>query len=384
MSEPPQRLEAFAVEDTSVQLTWGSLGTGTVALVVDDRVFEIEEPHAAGGLVVEGLRPATRYPVHLANGVHRSSEPVLQFSTLDPPPGPELFRFATISDLHLGMTNFGFFHTMRERPKPALGSSVRCAEAAVAEALAWGAQELVVKGDITEKGSVADWEKAGQVLGQLPVPVHLVPGNHDVYRRRQLDPVAGARSAGLAMTEGWEFFDRPGLRLIVIDSTVLGRGLGHLPADVDAIVTAAGEAPAGVVIAMHHHLQSHPTPRFWPPGIASPEASPFLDALAEANPATLITSGHTHRNRSRAHRGVTLTEVGSTKDYPGVWAGYVIHEGGIRQVVRRVQRPDCIAWTEYTRLAVNGLWGRWSPGVLEQRSFQTPWATKKPANQASN
>lgn len=372
----PQRLEAFAVEDTTVQLTWGALGTGTLSLVVDDRCFDIDEPARPGGLVIDDLKPGTRYEVYLSAQGRQAASAVLSFTTLAPAPGAELFRFATVSDLHLGMTNFGFFHTMAERPKPAHGSSVRCAEAAIAEALDWGAQELVVKGDITERGSVSDWAKAGDVLGGLPVPVHLVPGNHDVYRRRKLDPVAGARSAGLAMTEGWDSFDRPGVRLIVVDSSVMSRGIGRLPEDAEGIISAAAEAPAGVVIAMHHHLQTHPTPRFWPPGIASPEAEPFLDALAEANPSTLITSGHTHRNRSRTHRDITLTEVGSTKDYPGVWAGYVVYEGGIRQMVRRVQRPDCIGWTDYTRLAVNGMWARWSPGTIDQRSFHITWANQ--------
>jgi hypothetical protein len=43
-----------------------------------------------------------------------------------------------------------------------------------------------------------------------------------------------------------------------------------------------------------------------------------------------------------------VTEVGSPKDYPGTWAGYVVHEGGIRQVVRRVAAPEVIRWTEST------------------------------------
>ena len=86
-----------------------------------------------------------------------------------------------------------------------------------------------------------------------------------------------------------------------------------------------------------------------------------------------MTAGHSHRHRRRTHRSVTITEVGSPKDYPGTWAGYVVHEGGVRQVVRRVDRPDCIRWTEYTRRAALGLWGQWSPGRLDDRCFSLTW-----------
>ena len=71
--------------------------------------------------------------------------------------------------------------------------------------------------------------------------------------------------------------------------------------------------------------------------------------------------------------GVPWVEVGSTKDYPGTWAGYVVHEGGIRQVVRRIVRRDVIGWTERTKRAAFGTWGLWSPGTLDARCFVHPW-----------
>jgi hypothetical protein len=70
---------------------------------------------------------------------------------------------------------------------------------------------------------------------------------------------------------------------------------------------------------------------------------------------------------------VLVTEVGSVKDHPGTWAGYVVHEGGIRQVVRRVMAPDVLGWTEATKRALFGVWGRWSPGSLDDRCISHPW-----------
>ncbi|MFQ5558939.1 MAG: hypothetical protein ACE5GB_15715, partial [Acidimicrobiales bacterium] len=64
---------------------------------------------------------------------------------------------------------------------------------------------------------------------------------------------------------------------------------------------------------------------------------------------------------------------GSTKDHPGVWAGYEIHAEGVHQTVRRVAEPACLEWTERTAAVVGGIWGRWAPGELGDRSVTHRW-----------
>ena len=68
--------------------------------------------------------------------------------------------------------------------------------------------------------------------------------------------------------------------------------------------------------------------------------------------------------------------MGSTKDYPGQWAGYAVHEGGIRQAVFRVADEAAIAWTETTRRAMGGVWGWWSPGRLADRCWTLEWPNR--------
>ncbi len=74
-----------------------------------------------------------------------------------PPPGRELYRFATVNDVHIGEDGFGAFRRMREpddvEPYPA-----RCLRAAVAEAEAWGAQRIVAKGDLTDDGPEEEFD----------------------------------------------------------------------------------------------------------------------------------------------------------------------------------------------------------------------------------
>jgi hypothetical protein len=141
-------------------------------------------------------------------------------------------------------------------------------------------------------------------------------------------------------------------------------------------VEAAATSPTPVVVLLHHQLMTTPVPTHLPVGIPRAEAEPFLDALAAAQPATLVTSGHTHRHRRRNRGPLVITEVGSTKDYPGAWAGYVVHEGGIRQVVHRIGAPDVLAWTDTSKAAALGAWGRWSPGRLPDRCFTHRWPAR--------
>lgn len=300
---------------------------------------------------------------------------VIQGRTLATPPGEELCRVATISDLHLGENDFGFLHTIRETDVPLLPYTLRCTEAAVAESAQWGARLLVVKGDVTDRGMPGQWAAAARLLGAAEQEALVVPGNHDVTYSA-IDPVDALPPSLMPGVRGLTIRDLPGVRVLVVDSTVADRHEGsveHLQADaVDAVADARRDDLAALV-AMHHHPQRGPVRLLWPPGIGHTEAASFLDALGRASDRVLVTSGHTHRNRRHERGPVTFTTVGSVKDYPGVWAGYVIHEGGLRQVVRRTMQPDVLRWTERSGDALAGGYRWWSGGLLRNRCFTLRW-----------
>jgi 3',5'-cyclic-AMP phosphodiesterase len=347
----------FAVEDTTVQVVWreaGEVRATTFTGLAPDADVELTPSPATG-------------PVRAR--------------TLAPPPGPELCRVATINDLHIGTRSFGFLKTIRERPEPRELHAVRCARAALAEALAWGARFLVVKGDLTNKATVDEWAQVGDLLAGLPVPVAVVPGNHDVHPDRDVDPQPGLRRHGLHVVHGVEAVDLPGTRLLLVDTAIpeeAGGRVAHVQDEVVRLLRRAAAAGRSGLVAMHHHPQRFRWPTFIPKGIPGPEAKRFLDAVAEANRDTLVTTGHTHRHRRHRWTPVPVSEVGATKDYPGTWTGYVIHEGGIRQVVRRIEEPSCLHWTERTRRAALGAWRWWSPGRLDDRCFSITWSTTAP------
>ena len=378
-------LDPFAVEPRRAQVVWSELPAGRHHLVLDAcsggaprRMFEVEGTDGPGAIELDELDPGTTYRADLAGSSRR-------FHTLPDPPGGELFRFATISDLHLGrgdrpyrgpLAHVGTHeHTARH-----VGTVVQpvdrqliCATAAIDEAIAWGAQLLVVKGDLCEESHDWIWDQAAELLGSLPIPVLILPGNHDTGKLRQFEPEVGGAERGLHVTRGVDHHDVPGLRLLLVDSTRPGNGWGAVERHSEAAADLASEAGAGVFVATHHHPQRLSLPLFWPHGIPGPDATSFARTLAAANPAALVSSGHTHRCRRREVRGVPWTEVAATNHFPGVWAGYQVHEGGLTQVVRRIARPEALTWTERTRRVLGGAWALWATGTRSDRCFTLRW-----------
>ena len=360
------RFRVFAVDEGSVQLAWASLGAGRHSVSVGPVEGEVDG--GAGTWTAGGLAPATTYEVRV------DRRPAGSATTLEALPGPERCRVATVSDCHVGEQGFGFFFEMKEPPgvEP---FAVRCLRAATSAAVAWGAELLVVKGDLTQRAQVAELDAALELLTGLGIPVVVAPGNHEV-KRRATDWAAAVRAAGLMAVDPVEphVVDLAGLRVVVGDTTIRHRHNGTLAnGRADALIEAAsGEKPA--LVCLHHQLEPHRYHNVWPPGIAGAEAVPFLDRLAEAQPRSWVTTGHTHRNRRRSHGPVTVTEVGAPKDFPGTWAGYVAHDAGLRQTSFHVTGDGTDAWLDRTRRAAARAWGAWSPGRLDDRCRTMTWS----------
>ena len=368
-----ERLAVFAVEDTAAQLCWGGLPEGEVTFEAGGASVTVAGGRGPGAVVLEGLPPDTSLELAMtAGGVRRRAG---RFHTLAPPPGRLLCRFATVNDLHVGERRFGLVFRMTEEgvdePYP-----LRCARAALAEAVAWGAEAIVAKGDLTWTGQPWQFEAVGRLLAGLPVPAYALFGNHDVSLKG-VDGRPLLAAHGIEVPDQPWAVDLPGIRLVMAHSEVRGQSHGEIDDHRrEQIVKLVGAAPGPVFLTMHHYLQRFRWPNIYPPGIPQPMAAGLLDAVMAANPATLVSSGHSHRHRRHHHGPLVLSEIGSTKDYPGAWAGYAVHEGGIRQVVRRVAEPSAIAWTERTRRAIGGVWGRWSPGLRSHRCYTLAWPSR--------
>ena len=66
-------------------------------------------------------------------------------------------------------------------------------------------------------------------------------------------------------------------------------------------------------------------------------------------------------------------EVSCVKDYPGAWAEYRVHEGGVVQVFHRISTPDALRWSERTRGMYSGTYHDYAFGGGADRNFVLSW-----------
>ena len=368
----PRRAEVFAVAPSAVQLTQRALPPGLLRVRIGPA--EVERQHAGGptAVTVGGLEPGTEHPLTADLDGQTVTGWPSTVSTPKTPGGELLSRIGSLNDVHIGAGDFGLAHSMREEPQPAVVSSVRCAEAAADALEDWGAEHLFIKGDLIHQATPSEWADAARIFGFRPWENHITWGNHE--RVDEAACIDGVALVGAEPVKPVAVTDLPGLRVILADSSIAGSNRGSVAGVTDEIVALAGESDTPVLLFTHHNLQPRKFAWMLPSGVSATEATPLLDALDRAQPKTVAVSGHTHRHRRRTHGAVTVAEVGSSKDYPGIWSGYEVYEGGLVQIVRRVERPDCLAWTERTGSALAGIWGRWSAGTIDDRCFTRRWA----------
>lgn len=367
----PSNLEAFAVEPDAVQIAWRGLPAGPIDVGCADSATTADGNGGPGAVSLDGLPHSSSLTVRITPSDGETRE--LAITTPAPPPGERLARFATMSDLHLGSSKFGVVFKAKENPEPLVPHPMRCAVAAGIEAQAWGAQQMVLKGDLTHHTTAKEWPQLEQLVSGFDVPYVLTLGNHDRQpKKKGIDTDKGLANAGLHFSPV-DSVDLPGVRIVVADTTIPLKGHGRVTDIADEVCERLAETDQPVFLGIHHHFEQFPLPWFWPPGIPVKEGASFLTAIRQANHRLMISCGHTHRNRAYTRKGVLISEVGSPKDFPGVWAGYTVYEGGITQTVRRVAEPSAIAWTDRTRKAVGGIWSMWAPGYLDQRCFTHQW-----------
>jgi 3',5'-cyclic AMP phosphodiesterase CpdA len=236
--------------------------------------------------------------------------------------------------------------------------------AVVEEMHALDPDAVVVKGDLTSAGTEAEYAAFLATYGALGARMHHVRGNHDAMR----DPEMALEDAPFSVA-------LPGVTLAVLDTVIPGTDGGQLTHDqVQWLDDLAADTSDPVLVFGHHYLWDLRSPTRNPHtfGITPDDSEALADVVTRRQNIAGYFAGHTHRNRIRRYpevRDVPFVEVACTKDYPGAWAEYRIHEGGYTQVVRRVGAPDAFAWAERTRAMFAGLYTDYALGHLPERCF---------------
>ncbi|MCP4070873.1 MAG: hypothetical protein GY742_03925 [Hyphomicrobiales bacterium] len=157
-------------------------------------------------------------------------------------------------------------------------------------------QLVIHTGDITHNGLVEEYQAAHELLGQLKMPLYVIPGNKD--RRREMKMIFGK---AMKLHDDSRFFqytiNQDSHRLVFLDTLDEGERLGNLcEARLNNLVQMLnedGEKPT--VIFMHHPtFDIVEAPR--PFQFISHEVVAQFEKIVRDNPQIIkIFSGHSHR-----------------------------------------------------------------------------------------
>ncbi|GMU78072.1 MAG: hypothetical protein AMXMBFR46_08680 [Acidimicrobiia bacterium] len=372
MGRPPrstvQDAELFSVGPDEAVVTFTSEpGAEVVTSVGGHEVRTVGPRHVVR---VVGLAPGTEHDLAV-EGVASSAALPATFTTLERPPGRLVATVATANDVHFGEIECGHLGPPHEdigpffaappgaRPYPETMNA-----AVIGEMIALDPQAVVVKGDLTDRGTEEELAAFLGAYGVLGERLAFVRGNHDAM----VDPAMAIEGSPYTVELG-------GLTLAVVDTVDPGRAGGRLGADqVQWLDDVAAETSGPVLVFGHHdlwplHAPTRPDDYF---GIRPDDSEALAAVVARRENIAGYFAGHTHGNRVRrfaSARGVPFVEVACTKDYPGAWAEYRVYEGGYTQVVRRVTAPEAFDWAETTRAMFLGVYGELARGLLEHRCF---------------
>jgi Icc protein len=290
------------------------------------------------------------------------------FRTLVRPAGEHLCTFATVNDVHFGEVECGIIEGMDIGPTFAVADGeepypVTMNRAAVAEIEAIDPAVVLVKGDLTSRGTMGEYQDFLDAYATFGDRLHHIRGNHESYNYAPY-----ARHAPFVVSV-------PGARLAMIDTSIDGKASGGvLPATLAWLHDLAATGDTPILVFGHHHVWS-PESAHRPGNYfgVNPDDSERLVELVAARPIIRgYFAGHTHRNRVRRFgltREVPWVEVAAVKEFPGSWAEYRVFDGGILQIHRRISTPEALAWTEQTRDLYAGTYFDYSFGDLTDRCF---------------
>lgn len=169
----------------------------------------------------------------------------------------------------------------------------------------------LLTGDLAETGSPAEYARLRALLEGLPMPLYLVPGNHD-----ERGPLREAfRDHAYLPGDGFMQYaiDTYPVRLIGLDTVVPGRPWGHLCEErlgwLGARLAEAPDRPT--VIFMHHAPFSTGIRMMDAMGLV--EGAPALGAIVERHPQVeRVLCGHLHRPVQVRWRGTMASSAPST------------------------------------------------------------------------
>lgn len=186
--------------------------------------------------------------------------------------------------------------------------------AGLANALAQfpGAERIIITGDLTHHGRVAQFEQVRDAIADCPLPVHLMLGNHDTRANfRAVFPEAPVTPEGHVQ----QVIDAGDTRLILLDTLEETHEIPHAGrlcaarlAWLDNALANAGGRRA--IVFLHHPPMDVGFPAMDEIGLSDKPA--LWEVLARHENVCQIIAGHVHRTISGAAAGIPTAVFKST------------------------------------------------------------------------
>lgn len=273
------------------------------------------------------------------------------------------FRFAVVSDLHIALPPTIWEHPNRFH---LVEVSIPALEQVLTHIEQLDLDFLLLPGDLTQHGESENHSWLATRLSQLPFPVYVVPGNHDVPRL-----FANQESIGLAdfpayygkfgYSDPHQLYYTcevlPGVRLIGLNSNQFdtqGYQLGCLDEAqlqwLDDVLENADEEV--VMVMVHHNVVEHlPNQASNPLGrrYMLDNAATLLQMLHKAD-VQLVFTGHLHVQDIARWQNVYDITTGSLVSYPHPYRVLNFHTDGQGRRSIRIESSRVTAVPEFPKL----------------------------------
>lgn len=411
-----RRLELMTVTDTSAAITWETNEPANTIVRYGTRPDQLDQTASSGGGLVRfhhcevrGLEPGTDYHYLCRSGPAKLAVAPLspgRFKTLVPPPGKELFSFATLTDTHVGETvvarvvvqgkvvNEGA--TWHDPSVPYWRLSVG---ASIDEINARDVAFTIIKGDLTHDSTQVQFDLARRLFQRFDKPYYVVRGNHDYRRELYL------RAFGLS--KPWYSFDREGFHFVIIDTEPFADPPAQEFEEQLAWLAEDLKDSAGKRTFVFLHRPVPPnvqreSDRFGNAlyglgkgilqGRFGDRASRALDRATGRTPNVLpanavrlarllsrhgrvvgVFAGHLHRNYigfwPEQTGNLPYVETAPAKEYPCGYAITRVFEGGYMQSYYTPRSPECLEWSAMTEDVYKNVGYGGKVGRLGDRNF---------------
>lgn len=169
----------------------------------------------------------------------------------------------------------------------------------------WQADIVAVTGDLIQDDSAAAYEHFKELLGELALPVHCVPGNHDVRALMR----AALSEAPFHYCQSTTI----GRWLIVGIDSCLAELAGGAVTDeeLERLDDTIDRSDADHVMVCLHHPPV-PMGSRWLDTVGLENGDAFLARLADSGRVRLAVFGHVHQAYDREHDGIHIIATPST------------------------------------------------------------------------